>query len=168
MAKTLEERVAELEGTEVNMRVRTLDLIAKREARQKAKKKTLTGILFPYPIMGYGKPGEDGVVFRAIFPCDGTIINAVVEVEGALTDQDNPPVVTAQLTIESDVYDRQFEIRKKVSDIEIDLPVLRGAKLQIEADKRLEGVWVGLLFVPAVSDALIRKIVEKSAEEVTL
>jgi len=164
MAKTLEERVAELEGAGVNMRVRALEVVAKRQARQKAKKKTFTGILFPYPIMGFGEPGEDGVVFKTIFPCDGTLVNAVIEVEGALTDQDNPPTITAQLTIERDVYDRQFDIRKKVSDIELDLPVLRGAKLQIEADKRLEGVWVGILFIPAVSDAVIRKIVEESAK----
>jgi len=170
MAKTLEERIAELEGTGVNMRVRALEVVAKRQVRQMAKKKTLTGILFPYPIMGFGEPGEDGVVFKAIFPCDGTIVNAIIEIEmeEALANQDNPPIITAQLTIEKDVYDRQLEIRKKVSDIELDLPVLRGAKLQVEADKRLGGVWVGFLFVPAVSDALIRKIVEKSAEEATI
>jgi len=165
--KTLEQRIAELEGTNVNMRVRALEVVTKRQARQKAKKKTFTGILFPYPITGFGEPGEDGVVFKTIFPCDGTLINAIIEVDKALIDQDNPPIITAQLFIENDVYDRQFEIRKKVSDVELDLPVLRGAKLQVVADERLGGVWTGLLFVPAVSDALIKKIVETSAEEVS-
>jgi len=162
--KTLEERVAELEGTNVNMRVRALEVVTERQARQKAKKKTLTGILFPYPITAFGQPGEDGVVFKAIFPCDGMLVSAIVEVDGPLGDQDNPPTIDAQLTIEKDVYDRQFEIRNKVSEVNLDLPVLKGAKLQIVADKRFEGVWTGLLFVPAVSDAVIRKIVEASAK----
>jgi len=168
MAKDLKKRAAELDGIKANMRVRSLEVIAKREARKRIKVKSLTGILFPFPIMSFGEPGEDGVVFKAIFPCDGTIVNAIVEVEGDLTNQDNPPTLTAQLTIERDVYDRQFEVRKRVSDIELDLPVLRGAKLQIVADKSLKEVWIGLLFVPAVSDALVRKIVEKSAEEAML
>ena len=162
--KTVEDRIAELESLKVAKRVKALEAVTLRQARLKAKKKTITGILFPYPISGYGQPSEDEVVFRAIFPCDGTIVSAIVEVEGALTDQDNPPTITAQLTIEKDVYDRQFEIRKKVSDIELGLPIMKGSKLLIRADMRLEGVWTGLLFIPAVSDAVIKKIVEESAK----
>jgi len=163
-SKTLEERIAELESVDVRTRMKALETVTKRQAMAKAKKKTITGIMFPYPISGFGQADKDEAVLRVIFPCDGTLVSAIVEVEGILTDQDNPPTMTAQLTLEKDVYDRQFDVRKAVSEFELDLPVMKGAKLLIRADARLGGVWIGLLFIPAVSDMVIRKIVEESAK----
>ena len=165
--KTLEERVSELESLDVKERVKTLEVAARRAAR--VKKKTLTGIVFPFPLYGCQVPDAEGVVFRAMLPCDGELISATIDV-GAVESPEKPVTIRAEVMIDNDVYVRDFSLTKPRVGFNLDLPMLAGSKLTISltsADKGLP-IWIGMLFMPTISDAVVKKIIvegRKDAEE---
>lgn len=154
--KTLEERIAELEGQDVGTRMKALEVVAKRTAKKKAKK--IAGILFPYPISGCAVPDAEGAVFKTIFPVDGSLIRAVVHAE--IKSPDNPLELEAFLEVDSDTYSRMVVVRKIPTVADLELPVLLGSRLTVRVvSGDVQGpVWVGLLFIPHVSDAKIRKV----------
>lgn len=166
MAKTLEERIEELEGKDVATRVKALETVTRRQARKKQKK--ISGVLFPYPICASSVPDRNGVILRVMFPCDGSLIKALVDIEG-VEALETPADIQAEVKIENDVYVRDFSISKRMQEFDIELPVLKGSKLRVKTTTpEVQGfAWVSLLFVPAISDAKIRKIVmeSKDAEE---
>lgn len=164
MAKTLEERITELEGTEAKTRIKALETVAKRQARKKVKK--LSGIIFPLPLCGCQVPDEKGTVFQAMVPCDGTIIVAIVKVDGEVTP-DKPITMQAEVEIENDVYVRDFDMLKQRLEVELLLPALKGAciKVRVLSGVVEDLVWISLLFLPEVSNAVIKKIIMEDQHE---
>jgi len=157
MAKTIEERVADLKGTDVKRRIKTLETIVRRQSRVKQKK--ISGILFPFPICGCSIPDSDGVVFRAMLPCDGMIVRAAVDVVG-IEKIEGGATLQAELEIEKDVYIRDMSVREPMIFFDPKLPVTAGAKITVRVTSgNVEGlVWVSFLFIPEVSDAKVRKL----------
>ena len=157
MAKTLEERMAELEGMDVKKRIKTLETVALRQAR--VKQKRISGILFPFPVCGCSIPDSDGVVFRAMLPCDGMIVKVAVDVVG-IEKIEGGVTLQAELEIEDDVYARDMPVRKPMIFFDPELPVIAGAKITVRVTSgNIEGlVWVSFLFIPEVSDAKVRKL----------
>lgn len=155
--KTLEERLEDLAGLEVADRVGGLETMVKRLARGKRKK--FAGVLYPFPLSSCAVPDDCGVVFRAIFPADGSLVRAVVFVEGL--NSESPPTLEAAIQIEEDIYSRSIVVRRAPTVMDLEIPVMLGSRLTIgvSAGEVSGMVWTGVLFVPMVSDARVRKIV---------
>jgi len=123
--KTLEDRMKDLEDAKVKTRMKTLEVIAKREARKKQQK--ISGIIFPFPICGCAVPDSGGIILRTMFPCDGVLVKAVIDIEG-IKSLGSPAEIQAELKIEDDVYMREFSISEPLASYSIELPVFDGTK----------------------------------------
>jgi hypothetical protein len=134
------------------------EVIARRAARKRPKARKIYGTFFPYPISGCGVPDDSGVVFRTIFPVAGDLIRVVVHAD--VQSPDNPVKLEAVLEAGEDTYSRMVTIRKIPTAADLDLPVPLGGRLTVSvvSGNVQTPVWVGLLFIPATSDARVRKI----------
>jgi len=157
MAKTIEERVEDLKGTDVKKRIKTLETLVLRQAR--VKQKRISGILFPFPICGCSIPDSDGVVFQAMLPCDGVIVKAAVDVVG-IEKIEGGATLQAELEVEKDIYVRDMSVRKSMVFFNPELPITAGSKIKVRVTSgNVDGlVWVSFLFIPEVSDAKVRRI----------
>lgn len=164
--KTVEERVAELEDLQsgakarrlkLQSQVKALEIISRRHVR-KSKKQVLKGIFLPTPICGVSTPDTDGVVFRAMMPCYGTIIRASFDIEG-VENLEQAVKLQMEVNIGNDLYVRDFVTKKAVEE-NVELPIFGLSKVTIRVvSANVEGlVWTTLLFLPDTSVATIRKL----------
>ena len=141
-------------------------MVSKNQLRfnKKPDPKKLYGLVLPFPISNCSQPDPEGVIYRAIFPCAGELIHAVVALDGTVT---NPVELEAEIRTEALTVVRELSTNKPMETLKLEAPVEMGTRLRVIQKSADPGVvvWVGLLFLPAIADPLVRRIILEAYEQ---
>lgn len=116
-----------------------------RQLEKKSAQNYMVGVVPPIPLSSYVETiGEDGVIFRHIFPADGVITSACLYAESM-------PKSGVDVTISLDSQEKGQTLTTKATKslvIKPDLEVSTAQRLTVSVNDPtgISGVWIGLLY----------------------
>jgi hypothetical protein len=146
-------------------RVKRLETITDRLMRR-AKKRA--SIIIPPSSISHVVIGDDiqGIIFRYMFPCDGTVYKGVVRF-------DHKPKTDVFLNVrlfnDEDSQSTGFNINRKIVSKHIGIDVKEGDCLSvtIEPDSEiLTEVWLSFTFIPTIRDSSAKSFLIDELENV--
>lgn len=146
-------------------RVKKLEKITERLMRR--SRKHVTGLITPYPISSatFGEKIE-GPVLRYMFPCDGTIIKAMMNLE---TKPKKWVAVNIKIFNEKRNSIKGFTVDKKLISIKPNLPVEAGDCLEVSivpsSEDVVKEVWISFLWSPAMKDVEAKSFLISELED---
>lgn len=141
-------------------RIKKLEQIVKHLSRR--SRKQTTAIITPFPISNaVFAESISGPVLRYVFPSDGTITKGVIDLGKKPREQ---VTVEVDLRNKNEGESRIYFLSMKTAIVNPMIEVLAGDKLTVSIfpnneseDSVISEVWIGLLWVPDISETDIHK-----------
>ncbi len=158
-----------IKGETLEDQIKSVDIILSRFSRR--LRKTVTGIITPFPISNYVQTPVDGTVLKYMFPAEGKILSGVVYIE----DMPKSGIDLYTVLWRGEAFDsRTLFTRKNLTVVHPNIEVIVGDRLTVsvvaKGGAQASGIWISLLWEPKVSDAVIKKFLieelNKQQEEV--
>ena len=133
-------------------RVKKLEVVTERLMRR--ARKHVTGLITPYPISSatFGEKVE-GPILRYMFPCDGTIIKAMMNLESKPKKWVS---VNIKIFNNQKSFIKGFMVEKRLIAVQPNLPVEAGDCLEVSIvpspEDIVKEVWISFLWTPAMKD----------------
>lgn len=143
---------------EVEERVGRLEKMTERLSKRPIPQRKL--FVTPYPIFGYIKTPDDGVVFRGLFHVDGSITGGTVAIDKM---PEGGVVLSAIIKDKEGEKAISYGVKKDIVSIDTAVEVEAGSKVTIKVtpvnpEKEIVGVWTSLLWTPGMKS--LKKIKE--------
>jgi len=148
-----------LKGDTLEDQMKHADIILSRLNRR--KRKVAKGLITPYPISSFADFPVDGIVLRYMFPVDGELLFG-----GMFVDQmpKEGVDITFDLSLANNTSRSESMFTKSnVFTVRPNIEIDSGSRLTVSVVARVEGselsgIWTSLLWVPKVSELIVRKV----------